>query len=359
MTSELDKTMTSQEKNSEARQAAKRNFLIGGALVAAVLGLSIYLHREYLAEMFGVEKRIAGFNGHTDGDDDVQETLDLVRDMMVKGVKCYGQTSCPATKRQRDLFGGRHSKQRAMFENNLYVECRGPDECPGIVALPTWRIAGVDHRGLRSLQDLRELITVALKEAAVPECPHCKEQKEKAAAAARASAIAKKPSTMPDIEEVDEEEDTEEEEEVVVVVKSVPVVARSAAATAPARLAAVPKAATIEIVRAVPVPVAAPVVTEAPLVDIVVAVEKQEALAETQPVVVEEPPHHDEDESAATVTEREPAPQTPPQPTIVEVQPPASLEDVIATMARSVTNALPAAKKKATGKGRAHRVSAD
>ncbi len=67
------------------------------------------------------------------------QLVELVEELYNAGFKCYGSTACPATVLQRDLFGSRNSKSRALFERSLYAECRSAEDCPGIEALPTWR----------------------------------------------------------------------------------------------------------------------------------------------------------------------------------------------------------------------------
>ena len=141
-----------------------------------------------------------------------EDLLKLAKRIKAAGIKIYGVTPCGWTRKQREMFGSRDSQARKVLES-VYVECRSPDMCPGVMGYPTWKHKDEQFPGYKDVAGLNTILNkigstnvpkkVALQMPAVPEEDAQEEVLEQP-----------RPAKRVEIVEVAEEEEEEEEEEV-------------------------------------------------------------------------------------------------------------------------------------------------
>lgn len=88
---------------------------------------------------------------------DPAELLDLAKRAKKAGLKIQGVSQCGWTKRQREMFGGAGDEARKTIEE-IYVECRSRDMCPGIRGYPTWVKDGKQFPGFKDANSLVEIL---------------------------------------------------------------------------------------------------------------------------------------------------------------------------------------------------------
>lgn len=87
-----------------------------------------------------------------------EEALVLAHTLKSAGMRLYGQTTCPYTKLQRELFGS--GQARSVLES-IYVECRTSQDCPNMRAVPTWAYGDNRFPGYKNAQQLTALLDQA------------------------------------------------------------------------------------------------------------------------------------------------------------------------------------------------------
>lgn len=85
--------------------------------------------------------------------------ISLASELKEMGIKLHGVTDCRYTAYQRTLFGERKSPSRDILES-IYVECRGPQNCPNVRVFPTWYHSETDvkEEGLVAPEILRRMM---------------------------------------------------------------------------------------------------------------------------------------------------------------------------------------------------------
>ena len=151
-----------------------------------------------------------------------EDLLKLAKRIKAAGIKVYGVTPCGWTRKQREMFGSRDSQARKVLES-MYVECRSPDMCPGVMGYPTWKHKDEQFPGYKDVAGLNTILNkigstnvpkkAALRMQAVPEEDAQEEVLEQPRPAKRVEIVEVVEVASAEEEEEEEEEEAKEEEE--------------------------------------------------------------------------------------------------------------------------------------------------
>lgn len=145
-------TVPAAAADKAAEERSKRNRKI--IFAAVLLGISIAFFTVWWNKYWKKnEKQLAPetiyspmFNGNqavmnpnSIPDNETPESmLKLAKEIEESGLQVFGVTQCGWTAKQREMFGGRDSEARKIFER-VYIECTTREMCPDIKGYPTWK----------------------------------------------------------------------------------------------------------------------------------------------------------------------------------------------------------------------------